>query len=105
MAHPTDIRIVDFSLQFIPVQTRMPLKFGTEVLSSVTCARVCVIVENNLGQKVEGWGETPLSVQWVWPSEIAYAERHDTLIEFCKLIAKRWDGLIGPVIALRSDMK
>ena len=106
MAQPTDIRIVDFSLQFIPVQTRMPLKFGTEVLSSVTCARVCVIVENNLGQKVEGWGETPLSVQWVWPSEIAYAERHDTLIEFCKLIAKRWDGFdrVGHCLEIGHEM-
>ena len=106
MAQPTDIRIVDFSLQFIPVQTRMPLKFGTEVLSSVTCARVCVIVENNLGQKVEGWGETPLSVQWVWPSEIAYAERHDTLIEFCKLIAKRWNGFdrVGHCLEIGHEM-
>ena len=92
MALSTDIQIVDFSLEFIPVETRMPLKFGTEVLSSVTCARVCVHVENNLGEKVEGWGETPLSVQWVWPSEIAYALRHDSLIEFCKLLAKRWRG-------------
>jgi len=84
----------------------MPLKFGTEVLSSVTCARVCVIVENNLGQKVEGWGETPLSVQWVWPSEIAYAERHDTLIEFCKLIAKRWDGFdrVGHCLEIGHEM-
>ena len=106
MAQPSDIRIVDFSLQFIPVQTRMPLKFGTEVLSSVTCARVCVIVENNLGQKVEGWGETPLSVQWVWPSEIAYAERHDALIEFCKLIAKRWDGFdrVGHCLEIGHEM-
>ena len=106
MAKPTDIRIVDFSLQFIPVQVRMPLKFGTEVLSSVTCARVCVIVENNLGQKVEGWGETPLSVQWVWPSEIAYAERHDTLIEFCKLVAKRWNGFdrVGHCLEIGHEM-
>ena len=106
MAQPSDIRIVDFSLQFIPVQVRMPLKFGTEVLSSVTCARVCVIVENNLGQKVEGWGETPLSVQWVWPSEIAYAERHDALIEFCKLIAKRWDGFdrVGHCLEIGHEM-
>ena len=50
MAHPNDIRIVDFSLQLIPVETRMPLKFGTEVLSSVTCARVCVLVENKIGK-------------------------------------------------------
>ena len=102
----TNIKITGFSLDFIPVQTRVPLKFGTEVLSSVTCARVCVIVENNLGEKVEGWGETPLSVQWVWPSDIAYAERHDALIEFCKLLAKRWKGFdrVGHCLEIGHEM-
>ena len=106
MAHPTDIRIVDFSLQLIPVETRMPLKFGTEVLSSVTCARVCVLVENKIGKKAEGWGETPLSVQWVWPSEIEYAVRHDALIEFCELLAKRWKGFdrTGHCLEIGHDM-
>ena len=106
MAHPNDIRIVDFSLQLIPVETRMPLKFGTEVLSSVTCARVCVLVENKIGKKAEGWGETPLSVQWVWPSEIAYAVRHDALIEFCELLAKRWKGFdrTGHCLEIGHDM-
>ena len=56
---PTDIYVLDFALDFIPVDTRMPLKFGTEVLSSVTCARVKVRVKNKLGKEAEGWGETP----------------------------------------------
>lgn len=93
MSLSTDIQVLDFSLEFIPVETRMPLKFGTEVLSSVTCARVRVRVENKLGNVAEGWGETPLSVQWVWPSEIAYSVRHQTLIEFCKMILSRWKDL------------
>ena len=102
----TNIKITGFSLDFIPVQTRVPLKFGTEVLSSVTCARVKVLVENNLGNKGEGWGETPLSVQWVWPSDIAYAERHDALIEFCKLLAKRWRGFdrVGHCLEIGHEM-
>ena len=106
MTLSTNIKIAGFSLDFIPVQTRVPLKFGTEVLSSVTCARVCVIVENNLGEKVQGWGETPLSVQWVWPSEIAYAERHDALIEFCKLLAKRWKDFdrVGHCLEIGHEM-
>ena len=92
MALVRDIKITDFSLEFIPVETRMPLKFGKEVLSSVTCARVKVLIENEIGDYAEGWGETPLSVQWVWPSDIAYALRHDALIEFCRLLAVRWKG-------------
>ena len=35
-----DIRILSSDLKFVPVETRMPLKFGAEVLTSVTCARV-----------------------------------------------------------------
>ena len=51
-------------------------------------------------------GETPLSVQWVWPSEIAYAERHDALIEFCKLLAKRWKGFdrVGHCLEIGHEM-
>ena len=77
-----DVLIRGLSLDFIPVQTRVPLKFGTEVLASVTCSRVCIEVEGRNGSKAKGWGETPLSVQWVWPSELTYVERHQALIEF-----------------------
>ncbi len=92
MTLATDIQISEFSLSFIPVETRVPLKFGTEVLSSVTCVRVKVVVRNGNGKRAEGWGETPLSVQWVWPSVTPYFFRHETLIEFCKLIKDRWTG-------------
>ena len=85
-----DVLIRDLSLDFIPVQTRVPLKFGTEVLASVTCSRVCIEVEGRNGSKAKGWGETPLSVQWVWPSEKPYAERHQALIEFSTYLSKRW---------------
>jgi L-alanine-DL-glutamate epimerase-like enolase superfamily enzyme len=93
---PTDIYVLDFALEFISVDTRMPLKFGTEVLSSVTCARVKVRVKNKVGKEAEGWGETPLSVQWVWPSDIDYSIRHQTLVEFCKLIQNRWQSIDKP---------
>ena len=70
----------------------MPLKFGTEILSSVTCARVKVTVQNKLGEQSHGWGETPLSVQWVWPSNDEYSIRYDSLIEFCEYIKIRWES-------------
>jgi L-alanine-DL-glutamate epimerase-like enolase superfamily enzyme len=41
-------------------------------------------------QIAEGWGETPLSVQWVWPSQLTYQERHEVLKTFCLMIAKAW---------------
>ena len=68
----------------------MPLKFGTETLTSVTCARVRMAVEDRQGRRSCGWGETPLSVQWVWPSEISYATRHAALLDFCEQLAAGW---------------
>ena len=71
----------------LPVKTRMPLKFGAGVVTEVTCARARVWVADRAGRRAEGWGETPLSVQWVWPSSVPYAQRLGALIEFCKRIA------------------
>jgi L-alanine-DL-glutamate epimerase-like enolase superfamily enzyme len=88
MSKPTDVRIVATRLYFLPLQMRVPLKFGAETVTSVTCARACVTVEDSRGSRAEGWGETPLSVQWVWPSPTPYAERHERLKEFCVLLAK-----------------
>ncbi|MGC8743517.1 MAG: enolase C-terminal domain-like protein [Verrucomicrobiia bacterium] len=90
MGKPTDIQVRETALYLIPIKTRVPLKFGTETLTSVTCARVRVTVSDSRGNKAIGWGETPLSVQWVWPSQISYDERHKSLIEFCKLLAREW---------------
>jgi L-alanine-DL-glutamate epimerase-like enolase superfamily enzyme len=82
----SDIKLKEVKLYFLPVKTRVPLKFGPETLTSVTCARVCIKVENRLGQFAEGWGETPLSVQWVWPGGLSYEVREDALKRFCKSI-------------------
>ena len=59
-----DISTVSVDLYFIPVETRVPLKFGPETLTSVICARACVTVAGAHGKTAQGWGETPLSVQW-----------------------------------------
>lgn len=86
----TDARPVATRLYFLPVRTRVPLKFGPETLYSVTCARVCLKVRDNRGREAEGWGETPLSVQWVWPSDLPYELRHQKLKDFCLQLAKAW---------------
>jgi L-alanine-DL-glutamate epimerase-like enolase superfamily enzyme len=86
----TDIRVSASELFFLPVTTRVPLKFGGETLTSITCARVRMKVKRINGIEAEGWGETPLSVQWVWPSALPYEERHDALCEFCRCIARAW---------------
>ncbi len=84
------IHVVDAALYFLPVHTRVPLKFGTETLTEVTCARVRLVVETAVGRSAIGWGETPLSVQWVWPSPLPYAERLQALQDFCGHLAQAW---------------
>lgn len=88
MSKATDMRIRVTRLYFLPIEMRVPLKFGTETTTSVTCARACVTVEGRDGRRAEGWGETPLSVQWVWPSKLPYAERLERLKEFCIVLAR-----------------
>ncbi len=86
----TDIRCVGATLYFLPVHTRVPLKFGKETVTYVTCARVKVTVEDSNGKRATGWGETPLSVTWVWPSTMGYEARHDMMKDFCVRLAKEW---------------
>ena len=89
---PTDVTITHAALYFLPVSTRVPLKFGTETLTQVTCARVRIGVRRRDGREAEGWGETPLSVQWVWPSALPYLMRQGALMGFCTRLAKVWPG-------------
>ena len=91
MANPFDVRTVGATLYFLPVKTRVPLKFGSETLTHVTCARVAIEVVGSTGKTAIGWGETPLSVQWVWPDDaLAYDKRHEELKNFCVTLARAW---------------
>jgi L-alanine-DL-glutamate epimerase-like enolase superfamily enzyme len=88
--NPCIHRITAVRLYFLPVRTRVPLKFGPETLTAVTCARVALTVADEQGNEAEGWGETPLSVQWVWPSLLWYEPRHKALKDFTKALAPLW---------------
>ncbi|XHR27130.1 MAG: enolase C-terminal domain-like protein [Chthoniobacteraceae bacterium] len=83
------IRVAGVRLHFLPVVTRMPYRFGSETMSEVICARVRVTVQSDDGS-AEGWGETPLSVQWVWQGKLSYQERCERLLEFCKALVPVW---------------
>ncbi len=90
MTRVHDIAPINAELYFLPVETRVPLKFGPETLTAVTCARIRMDVKTSGGEIVSGWGETPLSVQWVWPSALTYHERHEALKDFCVQLAQAW---------------
>jgi L-alanine-DL-glutamate epimerase-like enolase superfamily enzyme len=85
-----DVRPVEVALYFLPVETRVPLKFGAEVVTAVTCARVCMRVVDRQGRSAEGWAETPLAVQWTWPSDLTYEVRNEVLQRFCVKLAEAW---------------
>jgi len=90
VSKPTDIRVRGCALHLLPVQTRVPLKFGAETLTHVCCARVSVRVEDRHGAGAVGWGETPLSVQWAWPSKQPYEERFQAMLDFCRVLVREW---------------
>jgi len=90
--HSKAVRIREASLHFLPVVMRVPLKFGAQVVESVTCARARVVVEGADGRTATGWGETPLSVAWVWPSALPYEARHEAMKDFTLAIARDLPG-------------
>ncbi len=95
MSQTTDVQVVGTRFYYLPVTLRVPLKFGGETLTHLLSARVSLQVRNAAGQTSEGWGETPLSVQWAWPSPAAHQQRLDTLQRFCSLLAKQWTTFPG----------
>ncbi len=90
MAHGNDVRVRNVTLYYLPIKTRLPLKFGPETTTHTTCARALVRVENRSGAIAEGWGETPLSVAWVWPSTLGYETRLAAMQEFTALVGTAW---------------
>ena len=83
----TDVRVVGVQLCMLPIKTRMPLKFGHETVTHVTCARARVTVADRRGRRAGGWGETPLSVQWGWPGPLSYQDRHEVMTYLCDAMA------------------
>jgi len=90
MAKPTDIQARSAWLYYLPIRSRMPIKFGHQVLTHVTCARVKVAVADPAGRVAEGWGETPLSVEWAWPSTLSYESRLHSMQRLCERLAAAW---------------
>ncbi|WP_038166457.1 enolase C-terminal domain-like protein [Verrucomicrobium sp. BvORR106] len=87
---PTDVRIVSAQVYFLPVTLRVPLKFGPETTTSVVCLRTAVTVRDEAGKTAQGWGETPLSVSWTWPSTATtVADRGRRMKEFSLILGEK----------------
>ena len=89
MSKPTDIQVSAAEVHFLSSPMRVPLKFGPETVTSAVFLRVKVTVHDDKGRTAIGWGETPLSVSWVWPSTLSVAVRTDRMKSFSELLAKK----------------
>lgn len=86
----TDCVVEDLRVYLLPVETRVPLKFGASVMTTVMLLRVQIIARNQNGKSASGWGETPLSAQWAWPDPIPFENREAAMIEFATRLAEEW---------------
>lgn len=86
---PTDVQIISTKVVLLPVELRIPLKFGPETTTRVVCLRTAVEVEGKNGHRATGWGETPLSVSWVWPCSLSVAERARRMEAFSIQLAEK----------------
>ncbi len=101
----SDISITSASVYFLPVTMRVPLKFGPETVTNAVCLRVKVGVRDRAGREAVGWGETPLSVSWVWPSTLSVTERARRMEDFSIRLAHRLVncGLAGHPMEIGAD--
>jgi L-alanine-DL-glutamate epimerase-like enolase superfamily enzyme len=63
----SDIRVLKIEPYFRTDRFRVPLKFGSVVVTDSTSLIVKATVENRRGEVAEGWGSMPLIVKWAFP--------------------------------------
>lgn len=90
MTLATDIRVVGVELYALPVEMRVPFKFGGSITTHATCMRVRMTVQDTAGRRAIGWGESPISENWAWPSKLDLPIRTKAHVDLCHLLAEAW---------------
>jgi hypothetical protein len=87
----TDIKLLEIEPIYSDATFRVPLKFGSGVVSSITDLVVRVAVETRSGKRGEGLGNILLSDLWGFPSQLVAHEQRDAAMrrvaeKFCQFM-------------------
>ena len=99
----SDVKVTGVRLYLPRIPMRVPIKFGNQVMDTITCARVQVRVVDRNGRSGSGWSESVLSPGWSWPG--TSPERGPRMEDFCLRLAEAWAafGASGHPIELSAD--
>ena len=73
---PTGVRIETVSHSYQEYGFRTPLKFGGQVVESMTLIDVTCVVRDVSGKTAQGFGSMPLANAWSFPSHTLGYRRH-----------------------------
>jgi len=82
----SDIRPIKLEPYYRSDMLRVPLKFGSVVVTDSTSLVVRATVENRKGEVAEGWGSMPLMDKWAFPDP---SVSHEKKLEAMKKICER----------------
>ena len=71
---PTDIRLVEATIEAEEIVYRAPIKFGGRVVTAATLLHVRTEVETRDGRRGQGFGSMPVGNVWAWPTRSTSAE-------------------------------
>lgn len=91
MGKDSDVRVLEFELDYSTDKLRTPLKFGNVIVSESTSLVVKARVENRLGSEGDGMGSIPLACEWAFPTKDVGREAK---LEAMRLVAERYCKLI-----------
>lgn len=87
----SDVKVKSLDVFYTPCVARTPLKFGAVVVEALDFCRVRAVVENERGERAEGWGGIFIMDFWGWPDpalphDVKEAAMKDVVQGYCDLV-------------------
>ena len=96
---PTDIRIVDATIEFRQVRFAVPLRLSSGPIEVLTEARVSLVAANRAGRVGRGLGSVLLSYPWAYDGPVL-ATADDAMRAAVRRLAERATGLTGDPLSI-----